>query len=63
MDNTTQTVSIVADDRERCTPVLDALRRHPGAQLRVERLPVGDYRVDEALLIRAQDPAGSGRID
>lgn len=45
-----QSFSVVADDRESAGAVLAALRRRAGVQVRVERLPVGDYRVDEALL-------------
>jgi len=46
-----QGFAIVADDREARGAVLDALRRRQGVSLRVERLPVGDYRVDDALLL------------
>jgi ERCC4-type nuclease len=45
-----QTFSIVADDRESAGAVLAALQRRECVQLRLERLPVGDYRVDDALL-------------
>jgi len=45
-----QSFSIVVDDRESAGAVLAALQRREGVQLRVERLPVGDYRVDDALL-------------
>lgn len=46
-----QGYSIVADDRERCTGVVAALECHPNVLLRVERLPLGDYRVDDMLLV------------
>jgi ERCC4-type nuclease len=45
-----QTFSIVVDDRESAGTVLAALQRRECVQLRVERLPVGDYRIDDALL-------------
>ncbi|HYN77762.1 MAG TPA: ERCC4 domain-containing protein [Lamprocystis sp. (in: g-proteobacteria)] len=45
-----QSFSIVVDDRESAGAVLAALRQREGVQVRVERLPVGDYRVDEVLL-------------
>jgi ERCC4-type nuclease len=45
-----QTFSIVVDDREAAGGVLAALQRREYVRLRVERLPVGDYRVDDALL-------------
>jgi DNA excision repair protein ERCC-4 len=48
--DTGQTFSVVVDDREPAATVLAALQRHACVQLRVERLPVGDYRVDDALL-------------
>ncbi|MCG6940861.1 MAG: nuclease [Thiohalocapsa sp.] len=43
-------VRIVVDDREPAAAVSAALQRHPHVELRVERLPIGDYRVDELLL-------------
>ena len=45
-----QTFSIVADDRESAGAVLAALKRRDCVQLRLERLPVGDYRIDDTLL-------------
>jgi DNA excision repair protein ERCC-4 len=45
-----QTFSIVVDDRESPGAVLAALQRRECVQLRVERLPVGDYRIDDSLL-------------
>lgn len=45
-----QGFSIVADDREAAGAVLAALQRREGVRLRVERLPVGDYRIDDSLL-------------
>jgi len=42
--------SIVADDREARGPVLAALAELTGVRVRLERLPIGDYRVDDALL-------------
>jgi DNA excision repair protein ERCC-4 len=45
-----QTCAIVADDREVGGAVVAALRRNDGVDLRVERLPIGDYLVDDVLL-------------
>ena len=45
-----QTFSVVVDDREAAGGVLAALQRRECVRLRVERLAVGDYRVDDALL-------------
>jgi ERCC4-type nuclease len=44
-------IRIVADDREIGSGVVDALRRQEGVSVRIERLPLGDYLVDGALLI------------
>jgi len=51
VDGTTQSYTIIADDRERAAALLPELRRHPGVRLQVERLPLGDYRVDDWLLL------------
>lgn len=51
MDSTRQTFTIVADDRERAAAVLPELRRQPGVRLQVQRLAVGDYRIDDWLLV------------
>jgi ERCC4-type nuclease len=44
------TVAIDADDRERCCPVIPLLEKMKGVQVRVRRLAVGDYQVDDRLL-------------
>ena len=41
---------VVVDDREPSEAVLAALQRRERVRVQVERLPVGDYRVDDALL-------------
>jgi len=46
----TQTFEILIDDREPKTGVVDALRRDPQVILRSQRLAVGDYLLDDALL-------------
>jgi DNA excision repair protein ERCC-4 len=46
-----QGFTIVADDREARGVVLKALRRHEAVRLSLQRLPVGDYLVDNALLL------------
>ena len=45
-----QTFSVIVDDREAAGAVLAALRRRADVETRVERLPIGDYQVDEAQL-------------
>lgn len=42
---------VAVDDRERCSGVIDALRGERQVSVVVERLPLGDYLVDGALLI------------
>jgi len=44
-------VSVVADDRESTGGVVDALRRQEGVSVAVERLPVGDYLIDDTLVV------------
>jgi ERCC4-type nuclease len=46
----TQTFTIVIDDRESNAGVVDALARDPQVVVRLQRLPVGDYLVDDNLL-------------
>jgi ERCC4-type nuclease len=50
MPDRKQGYKIVVDDREAPGAVLEALRRDESVHLSVQRLPVGDYRVDDALL-------------
>jgi DNA excision repair protein ERCC-4 len=45
-----QSFSLVVDDREPAGAVLEALQQYGCFELRVERLSVGDYLVDERLL-------------
>lgn len=45
-----QRFSILVDDREPNTGVVDALRRDPQVVVQAQRLPVGDYLLDDALL-------------
>jgi len=44
-------ITIIADDRERNGGVIERLRGHEEVSLAVERLPLGDYLIDEVLLI------------
>jgi len=44
-------IEITTDDRERNGGVIDCLCRHRDVSLVVERLPLGDYLIDEVLLI------------
>ncbi len=42
---------IAVDDRERASRIISALRRKQGVQITFERLPLGDYRVNNTLLV------------
>lgn len=44
-------VQIVADDRERQSPVIDALRSHSGVEVTLQHLALGDYLLDGRLLV------------
>lgn len=44
-------IEIIADDRERNGNVIERLREHAEVSLAIRRLPLGDYRIDEALLV------------
>lgn len=44
-------VTVVVDDREQNSKVIEALQAHPGVVLAFRRLPVGDYRVNDRCLI------------
>lgn len=44
-------IRVVADDRECNGGVVDALRQQTGVVLVVERLPLGDYLIDDRLLV------------
>jgi len=48
---TQSTVQIQADDRESRGPVVEALKAQPTVQLQVGRLPLGDYAIDDCLLV------------
>jgi ERCC4-type nuclease len=43
-------ISILVDDRERRTGVVEHLHAQSDVEVRIERLPLGDYRVDDVLL-------------
>jgi len=45
------TVTIVIDDRELGGGVAEILRARAGVEVRIERLPLGDYLVDDFLLV------------
>jgi len=45
-------VEIVADDRERNAPVVEALRAIPGTEVVCQRLKIGDYQINEWLFER-----------
>lgn len=44
-------VHVLADDREAASGVIEALRLHEDCQLEVRRLRLGDYQVDNRLLV------------
>lgn len=43
-------ITVVADDRERRGPVVEALHGSPRFRLRIQRLHLGDYRIDNRFL-------------
>lgn len=52
MPDGTETIHwVIADDRERSSGVFDLLLDRPDVVLRVEHLPVGDYWIDDRLLV------------
>ncbi len=46
----TPSIHILADDRERQSPVIEALKHHDGVEVTVSRLELGDYLLDGRLL-------------
>jgi ERCC4-type nuclease len=48
---TRSTIQIQADDRESRSPVVAALEAQPFVELQVLRLPLGDYLIDNLLLV------------
>ena len=48
---------IVVDDRERESGVMAALQAFPDLTIRIERLPMGDYRIDDRALIERKTVA------
>ncbi len=44
-------IKIIADDRERNSGVLSALRSDGCCDLKIHRMPVGDYLIDERVLV------------
>ena len=44
-------ITILVDDRERSSPVLDELRRYEKVEVVVQRLAVGDYCLDNRLIV------------
>jgi DNA excision repair protein ERCC-4 len=53
----TERVQIAADDREQPSGIPDLLAAHEEADLRIERLPLGDYVVDDAVVIERKSAA------
>lgn len=51
MDHLNEKVQIVADDRERPSGVISELEKLDRAIVKIGRLPLGDYLVDDAILI------------
>jgi ERCC4-type nuclease len=50
MNHSRMTTRIIADDREHCSAVIAFLQKMTTVDLRVKRLAVGDFRVDEQLI-------------
>lgn len=55
-------IEIIADDRERNGNVIERLREHAEVSLTIGRLPLGDYRIDEALLIERKTLFRSNQV-
>jgi DNA excision repair protein ERCC-4 len=49
--STVHRIHLIADDREAISGIPDLLARMPEVELRIGRLVVGDYRVEESVLI------------
>jgi DNA excision repair protein ERCC-4 len=54
---TNEKVQIVVDDRERPSGVIEELEKALSVVVKIEHLPVGDYRVDGAVLIERKTAA------
>ncbi len=54
-------VRIVADDRENAGGVIEALRGMDGVAIEVQRLPVGDFLVEEKFAVERKTLADFGR--
>ncbi len=54
-------VLLVADDRERASGIPGLLERMPDVELRIERLVVGDYRVEDSVLIERKSAGDFAR--
>ena len=52
---------IVVDDREQAGGVIAALQAFPEVSVRIERLPIGDYRVDDRALLERKTVADFAR--
>lgn len=44
-------ISILVDDRERSSAVMEGLRRYDQVEVQVQRLAVGDYCLDKHLMV------------
>ena len=44
-------ISILVDDRERSSAVMEELRRYDQVEVQVQRLAVGDYCLDKHLIV------------
>jgi ERCC4-type nuclease len=53
----TRSIRVVADDRERGSPVVGALESNPDVLLELKRLKLGDYLVDNRLLVERKTVA------
>ena len=61
MNHARALVQIVADDRENAGGVIEALRGMDGVAVEVQRLPVGDFLVEEKFAVERKTLADFGR--
>ena len=54
----TENIQVVVDDRERRSGIVEELEKAAGVAVRIERLALGDYCVDGAVLIEGKTAAG-----
>jgi DNA excision repair protein ERCC-4 len=58
---TIESVAVVVDDRERPSGIISELEKADGVRVKIERLTLGDYCVDGAVLIERKTAADFGQ--